>query len=215
MMTRDTSELDTYRRLFLSARRLSINRAEAEDLLQDALLVALKAGRAPLTDPKDVPWFTGVLRNMAAMRVRSDTRRRARELTYTGEAGDDAIPVQPTLAYDALLAPMPRAARAVAVLILHGLNADEIRWIHHLSDTAFRQRLTTIRKALKTLPAEVRGEALATALHRPGIPGLELGLIRRALRATLARMPGVGTHDPDGHLIVVPRPAHKTRNGGN
>jgi RNA polymerase sigma factor (sigma-70 family) len=206
---------DTYRRLYSSARRLVGDRAEAEDLLQDALLAALKAGRMPLSDPADQRWLAGVLRNQAAMRARTGARRTVRERAFGASIEGEHVAADQAMAFDALLAPMPPAARAVAVLILHGLNADEIRWIHRLSDTAFRQRLTSIRKSLKSLPEALRGEALATALHRPGIAGLELGLIRRALRATLERMPGVGSHDPDGHLILISPGAHRYRCGGN
>lgn len=183
--------------------------------MQDALLVALKAGRAPLSNPADLPWLNGVLRNRAAMRARTGARRSARERDYGSSMEDERGSAEPAMEFDALLAPMAPAARAVAILVLHGLTAEEIRWIHRLSATAFRQRLTSIRKSLKSLPADLRGEALATALHRPGIPGLETGLIRRALRATLARMPAVGSHDPDGHLILISLDAHRSGSGGN
>lgn len=207
--------MDAYRRLLSSARRFSRDRAEAEDLLHDALLIALKAGRSPLTDPADAPWFAGVLRNMGAMRARTAARRRARERACATPADDDLLQDDLHKAFDTVLAPMTPATRAVAILIMYGLNAREICWIHRLSPTAFRQRLTAVRKALKTLPVELRGAALATALARPGIPGLEVGLIRRALRAALERLPGVGSHDLDGHLIVLTTGAHKVRPGGN
>lgn len=207
-----------YNHFYRRARRFTRNRAEAEDLLHDALLAALKAGRYPLADPADpadARWFAGVLRNTAAMDTRTGVRRRARERVYAGstEATRDVDNIETP--FDAVLAPMPPAARAVAILVLHGLNAEEIRWIHRLSATAFRQRLTSIRRALKTLPEEVRAEALATALHRQGLPELELGLIRRALVATLKRIPGIGAHDPDGHLFVIAAGAHNPRAGGN
>lgn len=204
-----------YNHFYRRARRFTRNRAEAEDLLHDALLAALKAGRYPLADPGDARWFAGVLRNTAAMDTRTGVRRRARERVYAGstEAPRDVDNIETP--FDAVLAPMPPAARAVAILVLHGLNSEEIRWIHRLSATAFRQRLTSIRRALKTLPEEVRAEALATALHRQGLPELELGLIRRALVATLKRIPGIGAHDPDGHLFVIAAGAHNPRFGGN
>lgn len=165
---------------------------------------------------EDERWLCGVIRNLGAQRARGELRRRRRE---ADSAAPESIPFPDSspqsVKLDAMLLPMSPAARAVAILILHGLNVDEICWIYRLSNTAFRQRLTSIRKALNALPAEVRGEALATALHRRGLPGLELGLIRRALRTTLDQVPGIGTHDPDGHLIVVSSSAHKSRAGGN
>lgn len=207
--------MGAYNHFYRRARRFTRDRAEAEDLLHDALLAALKAGRYPLTDPADEIWFAGVLRNTSAMDARTGTRRRARERAYAESHEPGRTVENIDTPFDAVLARMPPAARAVAVLVLHGLNAGEICWVHRLSATAFRQRLTSIRKALKTLPEEVRAEALATALHRPGIPGLELGLIRRALVATLERTPGIGSHDPDGHLIIIASGAHDPRPGGN
>jgi DNA-directed RNA polymerase specialized sigma24 family protein len=211
-----SSERRVYQRLLARSRRASRNPEDAADLLQDALVAALAAQREPLRRAEDERWLCGVIRNLAAQRARGEVRRRRREAASAGPepvSHADSSPQPGQL--DAMLVPMPPAARAVAILILHGLNVDEIRWIYGLSEAAFRQRLTSIRKALTALPAELRGEALATALHRRGLPGLELGLIRRALRTTLDQVPGIGTHDPDGHLIVVSSSAHKTRVGGN
>ena len=99
---------------------------------------------------------------------------------------------------------------------LHGLDADEIRWILGIADTAFRQRLSRIRKALGELPPAQRAEAQALAYVRD--PGrtveLQFGLVRRALKAALAGRAGLGTHDADGHLLVI-RGAHVPAPGGN
>ena len=43
---------------------------------------------------------------------------------------------------------------------------------------------------------------------------LQFGLVRRALKAALAGRAGLGTHDADGHLIVI-RGAHRAAPGGN
>jgi DNA-directed RNA polymerase specialized sigma24 family protein len=211
-----SNERRVYQRLLARSRRAIRNPEDAADLLQDALVAALAAQREPLRRAEDERWLCGVIRNLAAKRARGEVRRRRREADSAvsepvSPAGSSPQPVK----LDSMLVPMPPAARAVAILVLHGLNVDEIRWIYGLSEAAFRQRLTSIRKALKALPAELSGEALATALHRRGLPGLELGLIRRALRTTLVQLPGIGTHDPDGHLMVVTSSAHKSRPGGN
>lgn len=195
------SERDSYRALLRRARRLSRDAAEAEDLLHDALVAALAARREPLAVAADARWLGGVLKRLAAMRIRTVTRRRAREAAAAPPAAWDDAPLAVPVAD--LLTPMPPAARRVAVLVLHGLNAREICWIHNLSDTAFRQRLTTIRRALKRWPDSVRAEALAAALHRPGRPDLDYGLMRRALLTVLGVRPGLGSHDPDGHLLVL------------
>lgn len=202
-------DLATYRRLRARARRLSRRPEDADDLVQDALLAALEAGR------EDPAWLDGVLRHQAAMSARTAVRRRRREAAVA-EAGAtehaEPFPVAP----NPLLRQLPPAARRVAVLALHGLDAGEIRWILGLADTAFRQRLTRIRKALGELPPAQRAEAQALAYLRDPARAVELqfGLVRRALKAALAGRAGIGTHDADGHLIVI-RGAHRRPPGGN
>ena len=103
------------------------------------------------------------------------------------------------------------------MLALHGLSADEIRWILTLSPEAFRQRLSRIRKALGELPPAARAESLAMAYVRDPARSVDLqfGLIRRRLRAALGGGAGLATHDDDGHLLVIRRPGHTWRPGGN
>lgn len=205
---------DAYERLRRQARRWRQSPDDADDLLQDALVAALTAQREPLTKLADERWLYGVIRKLAAMDTRTHHRRRARELhwaqTQTGEATPSESEIHVPI--ETLLASMTPAARSVATLALHGLEPDEIQWILNLSAPAFRQRLVSIRRGLGGLPAELRADALASALHRPAAPGLDLRLIRDALRVHLSRRSGVGTHDPDGHLLVI---AHKSRSGGN
>ena len=111
----------------------------------------------------------------------------------------------------------PTSLRRVAVLALHGLSAEEIRWILALSPEAFRQRLSRIRKALGALPPEARAESLALAYVRDPARSADLafGLIRRRLRAALGGSAGLATHDVDGHLLVIRRPGHTWGSGGN
>jgi RNA polymerase sigma-70 factor (ECF subfamily) len=158
------------------------------------------------------------------MDARSALRRRRREAAV---ASEDAQPAaehaqDPAPSPAALLARLPPSARRVAVLALHGLGAEEIRWILGIADTAFRQRLTTIRKAMGALPPAQRGEAIALAYVRDPARSVDLqfGLVRRALKAALRgasgrEPPGLGTHDADGHLIVVRGRAHTSPRGGN
>jgi RNA polymerase sigma-70 factor (ECF subfamily) len=207
--------LDTYRHLRTEARRHARRAADADDLVQDALLIALEQGRSD-----DPAWLAGVIRNQAAMQTRSAIRRRRREAAV---AEDDVATIQedsPPSA-GALLERLPPAARRVAVLALHGLNAEEIRWVLGISAAAFRQRLTSIRKAMGALPPSQRAEALALAYVRDPArtADLQFGLIRRALKAALGGTDGIGTHDADGHLIVlraaVPGSAHTSPARGN
>jgi RNA polymerase sigma factor (sigma-70 family) len=210
-------DLDAYRRLRNEARRHTRRGEDPDDLVQDALLAALQAGR----DADDAVWFAGVIRNQAAMRARSAIRQRRREAATV--ADDDAHAPDPAAIHAAaaspadLLARLPPAARRVAVLALHGLDAEEIRWILGIGAAAFRQRLTTIRKALGALPPTQRAEAMAAAYVRDPARTVDLqfGLVRRALKAVLRARGGLGTHDADGHLIVLRGRAHTSAPGGN
>lgn len=207
--------LDAYRHLRAEASRHARRAVDADDLVQDALLIALEQGRSD-----DPAWLAGVIRNQAAMQARSAIRRRRREAAV---ADDDVAPThEETLpSPGVLLERLPPAARRVAVLALHGLNAEEIRWVLGISAAAFRQRLTSIRKTMGALPPPQRAEALALAYVRDPARTVDLqfGLIRRALKAALGGTDGIGTHDADGHLIVlraaVPGRAHTSPARGN
>ena len=208
-------DLATYRRLRARARRLSRRAADADDLLQDALLAAIEAGR------DDPAWLEGVLKNRAAMTARGESRRRRREAICADPDPDPGTTPAPEAvdhspAREGLLRALPPAARRVAVLALHGLSAEEIRWILGVTDTAFRQRLTRIRKALGELPPALRAQAQALAYLRDPARAadLQFGLVRRSLKAALAGRAGLGTHDADGHLLVI-RGAHVSPPGGN
>ncbi|MEM1056618.1 MAG: sigma factor [Bacteroidota bacterium] len=191
------------------ARRHSRVASEAEDLLHDALIIAAAASRLDLDDESNRRWLTGVIRNQAAFRARSAVRRRQREAATTP---DDRQEPTDTLA-DANAAfhidGMPPSARRVLVLALHGLRRDEICAVLGISGTAFRQRLVTVRRRLGALPESVQREALALAYARrqSRADDLALGLIRRALLARTQVAPGIGTHDPDGHLLVIGTPS--------
>ena len=178
-------DLDTYRQLRNEARRHARKPEDSDDLLQDALLIALENGR------DDPAWLCGVIRNQATMQARSAIRRRRREAataevaTVEAEISRDPDRTQPSAV--ALLERLPPAARRVAVLALHGLNAEEIRRILGLSATAFRQRLTSIRKTLAMLAPAQRAEAMALAYIRDPARSadVQFGLVRRTLIAAV------------------------------
>lgn len=208
--------LADHRALHAQALRLCRRADEADDLVQETLLAGLLAGR------HDLPWLSGVLRRQAAMAARAGVRRRRRE-ALAGMAVDDAaepaachdtwVPAQPP----AWLATLPPSARRLAVLALHGLSADEIRWILRIEPTAFRQRLTRIRKALYALSPSMRAESIALAYLRDPSRSVDLpfGLARRALKAAMRAGEGLGTHDPDGHLVLIDAGAHTWPSRGN
>jgi RNA polymerase sigma-70 factor (ECF subfamily) len=203
-------DLSTYRELHALALRLSRCSADVEDLVQDTLLVGLTAGRS------DLPWLVGVMQRQAALSARSAVRRRRRE-AESGVAPVASVPNADAAAPADLLHRLAPAARRVAVLALHGLGAEEIRWILGLAPAAFRQRLTSIRKRLGALPAELQAQALALAYVRDPARTVDLqfGLVRRALKAALRGLPGLATHDADGHLLVIRTRAHTSPPHGN
>jgi RNA polymerase sigma-70 factor (ECF subfamily) len=205
-------DMATYQSLLAQARRHSRRADEAQDLVQQTLLAGLEAGR------EDPAWLAGTLRKLAALAARGSVRRRRREMQVADVSPDDSpAPGLPGGSPLSVLDALPPSARRVAVLALHGLGPGEIRWILGIPDSAFRQRLTRIRKALGELPPAQRAEATALAYLRDPARSVELqfGLVRRALQAVVSLRPGLGTHDADGHLLVIHRRAHKTSPGGN
>ncbi len=182
---------------------------DAEDLLQESLLIAFEQERLDFTIEQNRKWFTGVLKNRAAMTARSEARRKNREKRAVATLMPSS-PSDPELGsyaevYRQLLNELTPAARKVMALILSGLNRDEVCSALGLSSTALRQRLTTIRTALKQLPEDLQREALALAYRRrpERAQDLAIGLIRRALHRLLQQESGIGTHDPDGHLLII------------
>lgn len=186
---------------------------EADDLLQDALLEAVRAGRTDLTQSVHVRWLFGTLAKLGAMRARSAARRRVRETAWSTDRaarehttsgatplawwGDDA-------SLRAWLEALPPSLCAVARLALGGHDRQEIAWLLGLNDTTLRQRIATLRKRLPTgvhalheLSEAGTGGAPATSLALP------LGLMRRALLPVVVAQQATGAHDPDGHLLVL------------
>lgn len=188
-----------YRDLTAIARRHSRRADEVDDLVQDALLEALRVGRADLDDPRTLRWLGGVIRNRARLLARTGARRQRREGQWveTRSAPDDHV--EPAHLAD-IVAALPPSLRIVAMLLLTGHSRSEIAYLLALSGTALRQRLTGLRRALGA-----RGIVLP-----PEAPGLSLdlayGRIRDALLPMLvARGGAFASHDPDGHLFVVRR----------
>ncbi len=209
-----------YAELHRMAVRLVPTTADAEDLVQDTLLAAVIAGRA------EPAWLSGVMRRQALFKARGEGRRRRRETEAvaasarvvdatdggpTGEAADARRLLAP------LLCALPRATRQVAVLALHGLDGREIGWLLRLTPAAFRQRLTSLRKAISCWPA-VTCDAIDTAMACTGVSryvALPVGPLRRALKAAMRGNDAVGSHDPDGHPILISRGPHTSVPVGN
>ncbi len=186
------------------ARRHTHRADEAADLLHNALIAAMRAGRRDFASAATAAWFTGVIRNLAKMDARSAVRRKSREANHPPPAEAVASSTDEVQAWMNAVAALPTGARTVAVLALHGLDRKEIAHVLRLTDASLRQRLTSIRKAMHLIDASALPQAVPNLRSTFGTQ-LELGLLRRSLLAILQHEGDIGTHDPDGHLIVLTR----------
>jgi RNA polymerase sigma-70 factor (ECF subfamily) len=198
-----------YQHWLKAASRQARRANEAADLLHDALLDAIRAGQIDFAREENRRWFSGVLRNRAAMTARSATRRRKRETTATASLVGHRSRAKLAAPSDAFIRSLPPSARSVATLVASGMSKRDILSALHLTDTGFRQRMTTIRRAWRKLP---EADQQAAEEGKEMDSDLALGLMRRALLRHVRQLGGVGTHDPDGHLIVLamPPPSRKS-----
>jgi DNA-directed RNA polymerase specialized sigma24 family protein len=188
-----------YGELLRLARRHSRRADEAEDLLQDALLAAVAAGR-DVDAAASRPWLAGVIRNRAAFTARGAARRTRRETQWQLAIPPVTDAATPPVSVDEVLRDLPPALKAVAALAFTGHSRREIAYLLRLNDTALRQRLTALKRRFAA-----RGIALPAAT--PGlIHDLNYGRIRDALMTKLVHEGGLfASHDPDGHLFVIRR----------
>ena len=183
----------TYLTLLRHARRRVRRLPEAEDLLQDALLIALEARRGDLSRVENRRWLAGVMRNRALLDGRSAARRRRREAEFQAMTPGACPKDAPE---PASVMTLPPALRTTALLALTGHTRAEIAWLQGLSDVALRKRISEIRRRWSGGDAGTDGEAL-----RGDLP---FGLMRRALLGRVRdQRPALGSHDPDGNLFVV------------
>ncbi len=170
----------------------------AEDVVQEALVIAVEAGRLDISSPETGRWLRGVVRNRARMQLRSDRRRRTREQAFGALPPADATETGASL--NEVMQGLSPALRGFAALVMTGHSRREISWLLDLSDTALRQRVSALKRALRArglvAPSELTGLSL----------GLDYGRIRDVLLPELHRQKGhFASHDPDGHLFVVRR----------
>lgn len=180
--------------------RFTSSTAEAEDLVQDALLIAVEHDRFDLTQPSNQSWLRGVIRKQGAMKVRSAIRRRRREDYFAQILATPDCQIQHSTLHE-FVTGLPRSLRQTVLLLVSLHSKDEISWLLGLSDTAFRKRISDIRRLWRLNSADKLQPAV-------GLTGdLAYGIIRQSLLARM-RQPGntqrtLGTHDPDGHLIQI------------
>lgn len=190
-----------YRHLLAVARRSSRWADEAEDLVQEALLEAVRLGR----EASDISYICGIIRNKGRMSLRGRFRRQRRDEQWRAGTDDMSMPVagdNPGPALDTL----PASLRIVATLALSGHNRREIGYLLGLSDVALRQRVSLLGR-------HMRRHGVSMPVGLPGLKfGLAYGRMRDALLPALIRHGGtLASHDPDGHLFVVRRSHNANR----
>jgi RNA polymerase sigma-70 factor (ECF subfamily) len=149
-----------YDRLLRLARRLTSNRDDARDLVQETFLKLAKARRVPAAEPDAEAWLVRVLVNTARDQWRSAARRRPHDnrvsLSPMPDTGPEARTVASLTVWQALDRLQPRR-RAVLVLreleemsvsdisVLLGISSITVRW--HLSMA--RRDLTRVLGSMK------------------------------------------------------------------
>lgn len=184
---------DVYRDLIRTALRYTRGRDQAADLAHDVVVQAIGSGVSDWEDAQRRAWFRGAVRNHAAFVARTAGRRRAREAMVAGEPSTPHERVAWTTTF---LASLPPSLRRLANLAIADLTRPELAYLLDITDTALRQRLTALRRAI--------GHASEATQPAGATSALATGPLRKALLPTVRRARGmaVGTHDPDGHFLV-------------
>ncbi|MEM7473436.1 MAG: RNA polymerase sigma factor [Planctomycetota bacterium] len=154
---------DYYPQLFRSAFLLTGNRAEAEDLAQEAILRALGAWRRFRGASSRKTWLYGILLNVHRSSVRSDRRHWDRMLRWFQRRLSDDSPVSPE---DSAMqkewqkslwhgvAQLPMLQQQAVLLRFHGeLSYDEIAQAMSCPIGTVKSRLNTALKRLAENPA--------------------------------------------------------------
>jgi len=173
-------------------------RTNAEDIVQDALVIAIETGRHDLADPDNAAWLRGVVRNRARMHLRTARRRQGREAKWQAPAPAPQNIEQSEMAE--IMAGLPPALKSLAALVLTGHNRREIAYLLDLPDSALRQRVSALKRHMRNKGLAAPSELIGLNLD------LAYGRIRDALLPALQRNGGLfASHDPDGHIFIVRR----------
>jgi RNA polymerase sigma-70 factor (ECF subfamily) len=207
---------ELYDELVRVAAGVSRSRHEARDLVQTILLDAIERGIADFHTAERRAWLRGALRRRAAFEARTAGRARRRDAlwldaTPAGARAAAAGP-RPWRFSSELLRRLAPSLRTLAVLVSADLAPDEIRAALRLSDTAFRKRLSMLRRSVH--------DASRAGLRVVSAPAQAFALAgkRAALITALRRHSGwaIASHDPDGHsLIFSTAGAHESKADGN
>ena len=172
------------------------DRQDARDLVHDLVLHALERG-IDLSASDRRAWLRGALRRRAAFQARLAARRRTREAHWQGTRGA-AETARPWRFSAEFLGSLQPSVRVLAALASAELNPDEIRSVLRLSGTAFRKRLSLLRRFVR----EATDAGLTVVTTRG--TAYALGPARAEVIDSLRRRPEavLGSHDPDGHLLI-------------
>lgn len=197
------------------ARCLVRDAADADDLVQDALVIALEGGR---TDPElDRAWVRGVLRNLARRTWRTRRRRRRREtrVANPNRLPDSTLAVSHAETRRALsegIAVLPDAYRIpLKLCYFDGLTPQAIATEMGLTPSTVRTRLQRGRERLRRQLEGRFGsarDALGAALiplaigRMPDVPGAAVAAGEGAAATSLAMR--VAAAVCAAVLIVVP-----------
>jgi DNA-directed RNA polymerase specialized sigma24 family protein len=193
---------DVYDECLRTAAACARDRHDASDLVQTIFLYALEHGLPDLGAPERRAWLRGALRRRAAFEARLAARRHKREACWqdVSSAGESQRPWRFSPEFLASLQP---SIRVLAALATADLSPEEIRSVLRLSGTAFRKRLSELRRVVRD------ASQTGLTLLMQGSSSYALGPARAGLIDSLRRRPEavLGSHDPDGHpLIFVLRP---------
>lgn len=180
------------------AARCVRNQADAADLVHSVLLQAIERGVTGLSDAERRAWLRGALRRRALFDARVAGRRRRREGRYVEARAVIDPEATPWRFAPEFLAQLQPSVRALAALASADLNPNEIRAVLHLSGTAFRKRLSLLRRFVQgATEAGLSIIAVRSTVYA-------LGPVRASLIESMRKRPEavLGSHDPDGHPLI-------------
>jgi RNA polymerase sigma-70 factor (ECF subfamily) len=189
---------DAYDECLRVAAGCSRNRHDVGDLVQTVFLHAIERGIADLAASERQAWLRGALRRRAAFEGRLAARGRRREALWSDARAEGDKPVQQWRFSAWFLARLQPSVRVLATLASADLSPAEIRSVLSLGGTAFRKRLSLLRRFVRE--ASNTGRAVVT----PGGATYALGPARVDVIESLRRRPQavLGSHDPDGHPLI-------------